>query len=303
MFERLRVPALHFASCATLALYGSGRTTGLVLDCGEGVTSATPIYEGFSLTADTDSGDAAVRSDIGGRDVTMYLQKQLRKAGHSFSTSAEIELLNALKETACYVAKNPAAEEAALRKEKQQQHQLGAGTAAAAAAAGGGVGVGGSGEGEAAYVLPDGTRIKLGAERFRASEVLFNPSLIGLETPGVHEAVAMAVSKSELELRPALLQNVVLAGGSTATKGFGERLLAEVKRSLPPDAKVKLWAPAERKVITWVGGSILASLSTFHKGMCVSRETYEEYGAQATVAMMMGGASGGAGSRAAAGGR
>jgi centractin len=271
MFERLRVPSLHFASTPTLALYGSGRTTGLVLDCGDGVTSATPIYEGFSIS------EASVRSDLGGRDVTIALQKQLRKAGHVFNTSAELEMLASLKETACYVAKNPQAEEAAIRKEKLAAASSGASGGSATTASSSSLAP--ASPSEETYILPDGSRIRMGIERFAASEVLFNPSLVGgLETPACHEAIAMAISKSELELRPALLSSIVLAGGTTATKGFGERLLAEVKRSLPPDAKVKLWAPAERKIITWVGGSILASLSTF-KGMCVRREEWEDVGA------------------------
>ena len=49
LFESLRAPAAHLAPTATLALYATGRTTGLVLECGEGVTAATPVYEGFAL--------------------------------------------------------------------------------------------------------------------------------------------------------------------------------------------------------------------------------------------------------------
>lgn len=94
----------------------------------------------------------------------------------------------------------------------------------------------------------------------------------------------MAVSKADLELRPALLGGVLLAGGATATPGFGERLLVELKRSLPADAKVRITAPKERKVLPWVGGSILASLGTF-RGMCVRREAWEESGAAALARM------------------
>lgn len=139
----------------------------------------------------------------------------------------------------------------------------------------------------ASYVLPDGTRLSLGAAAFRASEVLFQPGLAGLETPGVAEAAALAVARSDMDLRRALLAGVVLAGGATATRGFGERLLAEMRRALPPDAHVKIAAPAERKVIAWVGGSILASLSTF-RAMCVRREAWEEAG-PAALARMPGG--------------
>jgi len=50
MFETFNVPAYYLAIQAVLSLYSSGRTTGLVLDSGDGVTHTVPVYEGFSLS-------------------------------------------------------------------------------------------------------------------------------------------------------------------------------------------------------------------------------------------------------------
>ena len=218
-----------------------------------------------------------MRADVGGRDVTAQLQVHLRRAGHAFHTSAEMELLRAVKETACYVARSPSAEEAAWRAEVAGAHGGGSSVAEWTAA-------GGSSGGGGGYLLPDGSRLHVGAAAFRASEVLFQPALAGVEAPGAHEAVAAAVAAADLALRGTLLSNIVLAGGASATRGFGERLLAELRRGLPPGAHVKIWAPAERKVLTWVGGSILASLTTF-RNMCVSREAWEEEGPRSLARM------------------
>jgi len=72
--------------------YATGRTTGVVLDAGDGVTHAVPIYEGFAMP------HSVMRADVAGRDVTRYLQLLLRKEGHLFHTSAEFEVIRTIKE-------------------------------------------------------------------------------------------------------------------------------------------------------------------------------------------------------------
>lgn len=106
---------------------------------------------------------------------------------------------------------------------------------------------------------------QIGAERFRAPEILFDPEIIGQEYPGVHQMVVDAINRTDLDLRKSLYSNIVLSGGSTLTKGFGDRLLSEVQKLAVKDMRIKIFAPPERKYSTWIGGSILAGLSTFRK--------------------------------------
>ena len=131
LFETFNVPALYTSIQAVLSLYASGRTTGLVLDAGDGVSHAVPVYEGFAM------GSSIRRIDIAGRDVTEHLQMLLRKAGHVFHTSAEKEVVRAMKEKVGYVALDP-------RKEEKEWSQLGAKT-----------------EKSEEYALPDGRKIKV----------------------------------------------------------------------------------------------------------------------------------------------
>lgn len=252
------MPALYTSIQAVLSLYASGRTTGIVLDAGDGVSHAVPVYEGFAIT------NSIQRIDVAGRDITEYLQTLLRKSGYVFHTSAEKEVVRHIKEAVTYVAHDPRKEEKDWAQVKLDQSKV------------------------VEYTLPDGNKLKvraewavngtdaggtgtdvacvqIGAERFRAPEILFDPEIIGLEYPGVHQIVVDAINRTDLDLRKALYSNIVLSGGSTLTKGFGDRLLTEVQRLAVKDMRIKIFAPPERKYSTWIGGSILAGLSTFRK--------------------------------------
>ncbi len=81
----------------------------------------------------------------------------------------------------------------------------------------------------------------------------------------MHQIVVEAIHRTDMDLRKALYGNIVLSGGSTLTKGFGNRLLHEVQRLAVKDMRIKILAPPERIYTTWTGGSILAGLSTFKK--------------------------------------
>ena len=243
MFETFETPFLYLSLTSELAAFACGRMSGTVIDSGHGVSHTVPIFMGRAIRGAIQRMDVAT-----GRDLTDYLTKILCERGYAFTTTAERELITDLKEKLCYVAKDFDMES------KKPIADL-----------------------EENYELPDGHVMTIGNERFRCSEPLFQPSLMGMSTTGLQDVLYNSIMKCDTDIHGYLYANMILSGGNTLFPGMGERVERDISKLAPGEAKVKVLSNPERMYSSWKGGAILSSMGQFEK-MCISKEEYCEYG-------------------------
>merc|ERR1712087_510187 len=247
MFETFEVQNTYIAIQAVMSLYAAGRTAGLVVDSGDGVSHTVPVFEGFSVP------HAVEKMDIAGRVLTHFCQKLLVEAiAESFTSSAELEIVKAIKEELCYVASKYDEEKTAC---------------------------GQSSENDKPYTLPDKRVINVpGHVRITCPELLFQPNLNGKSCKSIHALTWQSVQASDIDIRKELCKNLILSGGTTMYQGLPDRLKDEIVGLAPAGAEIKVIASADRKFAVWKGASTFSSLSSFASSW-ITADDYKEHGA------------------------
>jgi actin-related protein len=92
----------------------------------------------------------------------------------------------------------------------------------------------------------------------------------------IAKSIQQSIMKCDDLMHKDLYANIVLSGENTMVDGISERMSKEIT-ALAPAALIKIVALPERKYSVWIGGSILASLSTFQQ-MWISKGEYDEFG-------------------------
>lgn len=237
-----------------LSLYGTGRTSGMVLNMGQGISYAVPIIEGCVQL------QSISRFDISGIDITKQLFKlSLAKAdvvanfGDNFPDYPLFDMIDNIKCRYCFYrdfAKSPEINESP------------------------------------SYTLPDENNISLTDELFEAPEIIFNPHLNNKNCLDLPRTILRAIQLCEPEYRNELYSRIILAGGTSRLRGLVEKLKVQLQNLSLPSVKTII-STAQTKddgrgnfgseYTDWVGGSIVATLSTFQQ-MWVTRDEYNEAG-------------------------
>jgi actin-related protein 2 len=257
MFEKYGFKGVYISIQAVLVLYAQGLLTGVVVDSGDGVTHIIPVCEGFALPHLTK------RIDVAGRDITRYLIKLLLLRGYAFNRTADFETVRQVKEKLCYVGYDLDLE----RKLALETTVL-----------------------VEPYTLPDGRVIRVGAERYQAPELLFNPNLEGLECAGLSDQLFKTIQSADIDLRPQFYQHIVLSGGSSMYPGLPSRMEKDVKELYLKNVlkgdkerlkkfKIRIEDPPRRKHMVFLGGAVLAEVMKDKNEFWISREEYNSKGA------------------------
>jgi len=250
MFETFQCMGLYVAIQAVLSLYSNGRTTGMVVDSGDGVTHTVPVFEGFQIP------HAVKKNFIAGRAITDHMVGLLNLDGINAQggESAWKQIVISVKEATCFVSLDPEADKAKAGESTELTKN---------------------------YELPDGQVIAVNTPRFLAPEALFDPGLIkeGDEALGMHDMAFASIQDCDVDIRMDLYGNIILSGGTTLYPGLPDRLEQEVDKKCPQSGSVKIIASQDRYYSVWTGGSTLSSLSTF-ESQWITKEEYEENGAE-----------------------
>lgn len=290
-------PAFWLARNSVLAAYAAGKASALVVDVGATGVSVTPIYDGLILKK------GIQRSQLGGN----WLSSQIRSLFESTEPKVELtpHYLIASKTTvdagapaqATYrkFETEPSATYRALEEERilLEYKESVVHVWSANGKLSSGHPSGGSNEEWVArqpgkvFEMPDGSNRMWQAERYKVAEGMWDEKAAlptseaaPTRTQTIPELVKAAVASVDMDLRVNLLQNVVVTGGTTLTNGFTDRLHNELSAAYP-GARIRISAAgltSERRFGSWIGGSILGSLGTFHQ-MWISKQEYDEHGA------------------------
>ncbi|CAE7339169.1 unnamed protein product [Symbiodinium microadriaticum] len=229
MFEKIKVKSLAIFNTAALSLFSTGRTRGLVLESGEGITQAVPVFEGYAIP------HAIFKMKVAGHDITQRLQSMMAE---ELGTKQSHHTMQAMKEKVCFVAPS------------------GSGGVPADAPPD-------SGDEEArSFELPDGQIIQV-KEKIRtgATEILFG----GEGEASMQKICLDAINTVDLDFRQDLVKSVVVAGGTSMLLNLAPRLRSELKSTLASELSktVEVISDSQRRFAAWIGGSMFASLSTF----------------------------------------
>jgi len=281
LFESEGFPGLFMARDAVMACYAVGKSTGVVVDISGSRTTVTPVHEGWveekaTLTSPV-AGDMMdikfkeVLDELNGKEaLPKYLVSAADPEDVKETRGGEYyDLMSMILGRQAREMVGKIADFGYDPEDEKNQTII-----------------------PQVFKLPDGKEVEIGIERYESGEMLFGKdctereltaaSSSSLSPSPLQNLICDAVFKCERDQQAALLSTVILSGGGSCVEGIQERTRLEVENIIhthTPGWRVKVLAAAnpERRIASWLGGSILASLGSFGENWITKRE-YDESG-------------------------
>jgi len=248
-FEKFKVRSLGIFNSAVLSLYSTGLTRGLVVECGEGATLAVPVFEGYAIP------HAIFKMEVAGQDITRKLDEMVRARGCAMNKDGRPPSLvtaQAMKEKLCCVV--PDYEAACQGPDPGEEEAR-------------------------SFELPDGTIVQVPHDiRFGAPEQLFKRDASGApDENSITSICKRAIETVDVDFQQDLVRSLVVSGGTSMLPGLSSRIATELSGVISADLQrqLEVVVDSQRKHGSWVGGSMLASLSTFDQ-LTITRSEFEE---------------------------
>ncbi|CAG8495341.1 2170_t:CDS:2 [Ambispora gerdemannii] len=284
-FEKYNCLAFYTVKNPVLTAFASGRPTAIVLDSGAATTSVVPVFDGYVLKKGMQrspiAGDflsdqilrqfeqqkitlnpqylVANKSFTEPDTPAVFTKRDRSNTTDSFHRFQAMKVIHEYKETVCQVFESTY-NEAIIASRPMKS-----------------------------FEFPDGFNTSFGPERYKVPEILFRPPEFTIQPQetgvdvgsyvGIPGMIYNCLATCDVDMRANFLANLVCTGGSTLFPNFIDRVYQELNPSFPGH-RVKIHAPVnsvERKCSAWLGGSILASLGTFHQ-LWISRKEYDDHG-------------------------
>lgn len=245
LFEKFNQPAISIQAPGVLALFSSGRLSGLVLDSGHSFTYTVPVSDGKIIKHGVDC------VEFGGRELNGILSSMVVGVDN-LKDMKNYEIVKDIKEKSCYVAFDYSKELVSAVEKKSLN---------------------------ITHKLPDGQEVVVGTERFRCPEAIFSPKLFDLEMNGVERMIFNSISACDSALHRKLFSNILLSGGTTTIEGFTERIRKDLSAMDGIPIGMKIISPQEKIFSAWIGGTLVAAQSSFPQ-VCVTKEEFEEFGSE-----------------------
>ena len=242
-----------FQEQALLSLYSYNTTTGIVVDIGDHI-DIVPVIDGYAIEG------GIHRLPFGGNAITEYLTKLLTAKGIRYFSETETYINRFVKEDACFVSLDYVKDcEACESSPALFSHQINVDR----------------------FQLPDHRKaIVIDDARFKATEGLFTPGLWGKDVTGLHDLVWKAIQACPIDQRRLLLRNIYLSGGTSLLPGLKERLKAEISALAPSGNTVEIHASENCQHAAFLGGAVLAGLSSFSDSV-ITQDEWNSKGADA----------------------